>query len=150
MTLSSSISSLTITLIHLPQQSTITAMVYIDSMLPVKITDYLMPKWMRPLTGLSQLLHYNYDYNHSDNNVCLLDSSRLIYELTISTNTWNGASRPTILALFNDYTDHINFINHDIITPLDMSHPFKVGKSTWTFNITEPSITLHFKYQNKF
>ena len=150
MTLISSISSLTITLINLPQHSTITAMVYIDSMLPVKTTDYLMPKWLRQLTGLSQLLHYNYDYNHSDNNVYLLDSSRLMYELTISTNTWNGASRPTILALFNDYTDHINFINHDIITPLDMSHPFKVGKSTWTFNITEPSIMLHFKYQNKF
>ena len=146
MTLSSSISSLTITLMNLPQHSTITAMVYIDNMLPVKTTDYLPAKAMRPLTGS----RYNYNYNDGDNPIYLLDGSQLIYELSISTVTSNGTSYLTILVLFNDYTDHINFINHDIITPLDMSHPFKVGKSTWTFNITEPSITLHFKYQNKF
>ena len=135
MTLSSSISSLTITLIHLHQHSTITAMVYIDSMLPVKITDYLPPKAMRILSGS----RYNYNYNDDDNPIYLLDGSQLIYEFSISTFTSNGTSYPTVLALFNNYTDYNNYKNGGTVTPLAVSPPLKVGKSTWTFHITEPS-----------
>ena len=139
MTLRPSISSLTITLIHLSQRSTITAMVYIVSMLPVKTTDYLPPRPMRALTGLSTPSRYNYNYNDGDTPIYLLDGSQLIYELSISTITSNGTSYPTILVLFNDYTDYINYINDGTVTPLDMSPPLKVGKSTWTFYITIPS-----------
>ena len=106
MTLSLFISSLKI---HLSQHSTITAMVYIDNMLPVKTKDYLPPKAMRPLTGLRQPSRYNYNYNDGDNPVYLLDGSQLIYELSISTVTSNGTSYPTVLVLFNDYTDYINY-----------------------------------------
>ena len=139
MTLSSSISSLTIILINLPQHSTITAMIYIESMLPVKITDYLPPKPMRTLTASSQPSRYNYNYYDGDNPVYLLDGFQLIYELSISTVTSNGMSYPTVLALFNDYTDYFNYKNDGTVTPLAMSPPLKVGRSTWTFNITEPS-----------
>ena len=135
MTLSSSISSLTITLIHLSQRSTITAMVYIDNMLPVKTTDNLPPKAMRPLSGS----RYNYNYNDGDKPIYLLDGSQLVYELSVGTVTSIGTSYPTVLALFNDYTDYINYINSRTVTPLDLSPPLKVGKSTWTFNITTPS-----------
>ena len=135
MTLSSSISSLTITLMNLPQHSTITAMVYIVNTLPVKTTDYLPSKPMRPLSGS----RYNYNYYDGDNPIYLLDGSQLIYELSISTVTLDGMSYPTVLTLFNNYTDFINYINSKTVTPLAMSPPLKVGESTWTFNITEPS-----------
>ena len=114
-------------------------MIDIESMLPVKASDDLPSKQMRPLTGSSQPSRYNYNYYDGDNPIYLLDGSQLIYELSISTVTSNGTSYHTVLALFKDYIDYINYKNDGTVIPLAMSPPLKVGKSIWVFNITELS-----------